>query len=138
MNLKLVSAATVFLLSSVTFAGPLKDGVFKGQGLDVHEADGSRGHYEATTTIKGSSISNTYLLSDGTTKKWDFEMSNENGHFFNVVNDGRIIGKGYCLEHSSVCHYEIEVGSFRLEETLAQIDGKLYRYGSKVAAGTFT
>jgi hypothetical protein len=123
------------LLSTTSWAGALPDGTYKGDGL--WNSPLKQGSYKTETKISGEQldtthIESTYLLEDGTTKTWAFEVVPSNGNFFKVEVDGKEVGQGYCLSRATVCHYEVSVGNMELEETISYEVGKLYRFGSKV------
>jgi hypothetical protein len=76
-------------------------------------------------------VSSHYVLADGSTMDWNFEIKNQGTTFYDVISYGVKIGSGYCLEKALVCHYDISVENLKLEETLVQEGTILYRYGSK-------
>ncbi len=127
MKVSLFVIAT--LLSTQAWSGVLPDGNYTGKGL--WNSPLKQGSYDTTTNIKGNVISAKYTLEDGAQKDWTFEISPTDGKFFKVRAKDHEVGQGYCLSHATVCHYQINVGSMVLEETITFMDGKLYRFGSK-------
>ncbi len=126
MKFGLITVVTLF--SVATLAGPLTNGVYKGHGKWV--SNNATGDYQVKTIIDGESVQSTYTLPDGSIKEWTFKIE-PNGKFFKVVVNSTNIGQGYCLDKATVCHYELNVGNLRLEETMTFLDGKFYRFGSK-------
>jgi hypothetical protein len=110
-------------------AAGITDGNYKGSGLWKSVKD--KGSYSVTTAIKSNTVSASYELPDGSKKEWNFDMEPSINGFFKVKTFGAEIGSGYCLEKAEVCHYEIQVGKLKLEETLILQNDKLYRFGSK-------
>ncbi len=123
------SALSLFLFASSCFAGALSEGRYKGSGLWNSEKDS--GYYSVVTEIEKDQVAASYELPDGSKKKWVFNLEPSVKGFFKVKTFGLEIGSGYCLDKTPVCHYEIEIGKFKLEETLALQNNKLYRFGSK-------
>ena len=132
MKTTLILAALALSMQSLAFAG-LPEGNFSGKALWKTQKE--TGKYEVSTEIKGGSISSTYTLPDGSVKNWNFEMQPTANGFFSVVSGKRTLGQGYCLEHVSLCHYEINFGETTLEESLTVENEKLYKYGSKKEKG---
>jgi hypothetical protein len=124
-----LGSISLLLFANTCLAAGLTDGNYKGSGLWKSEKD--TGSYSVTTAIKSNKVSASYELPDGTQKEWIFDMDPSNNGFFKVKTFGAEIGSGYCLEKAEVCHYEIQVGKLKLEETLTLQNDKLYRFGSK-------
>ncbi len=129
----IASAIIVILAYNVSFAHDLKLGRFTGQGS--WRSQEKSGVYIATTEITTSEISSSYQMKDSTESYWKFITKNKRQGFFDVMNRGQKIGQGYCLKNALVCHYDIKIGKFTLEESLVQENGLLYRYGSKNESG---
>jgi hypothetical protein len=117
------------LISAQAWAGTIPEGHFKGDGL--WKSASKRGRYTVETTVSKNTINTDYTLPDGVKKQWNFEMAPTKNGLFKVTVFGAEIGQGYCLEKVELCHYEIKVSGFTLEETLTVQDGTLYRFGSK-------
>ena len=120
---------SLMLFANNCLAAGLSDGSFKGNGLWQSEHD--KGSYSVTTIIQSNKISSSYEMPDGSKKEWTFDMETSSNGFFKVKTYGAEIGSGYCLENAVVCHYDIQVGKLKLEETLTLQNDKLYRFGSK-------
>ena len=116
------------LLSLTAHADGLPDGVYSGNGFWRSE-DGTTGTYSVEATISGTSVSETYILPDGSSKFWAFDLVATKPGFFKVEVSGQGMGSGYCIENVALCHYSLESG---LEETLTAVDRHLYRVGSKL------
>lgn len=129
--MKKVIATTVFLiLSQTALANHLSEGQFQGKG--IWKKVSTRGDYQVRTEITGNQVATTYTLPDGKSKNWEFMMDedeNSNG-FFKVVSQGSVLGTGYCLENTELCHYEITVKTGKIEETITLQHGILYKFGS--------
>jgi hypothetical protein len=136
------TAATlaVLLFQSPAFSAPLSAGEFQGPGLwkSATGATPDHGSYTETTKVTENSVFTTYTLASGVQKNWDFQMlpaAPAASGFFQVQSHNKVIGSGYCLEQAQVCHYAIEAkvgkGHISLEETIAQVNGRMFRYGSK-------
>ena len=120
---------TMVLASTVCLAHGLTEGKYTGHGL--WKSEKTTGQYSITASIGAKKIQTAYILPDGTTKQWDFDIVESTNGFFDVMSQSVKLGAGYCLDKAPVCHYEISAGNLKLEETLVQQDKKLYRYGSK-------
>lgn len=131
MKVSLFVIAT--LLSTAAWSHSLPEGTWQGDGL--WHSSLQKGSYKVETQIFGNLISNVYTLKDGTKKVWAFHGIPTNGNFFKVDLDDKEVGQGYCLDRATVCHYEASIGNMQLEETITHLDGKLYRFGSKVENG---
>ncbi|HWU43732.1 MAG TPA: hypothetical protein VN132_09850 [Bdellovibrio sp.] len=117
------------LASELCLAYSLPNGSYHGNGL--WNSLTAQGGYQTSAVIDNNRINGHYTLQDGSTLDWNFEMQATSSVFFDVLNHGEKLGTGYCLEKASLCHYEISVGSLKLEESLVQQGNKIYRYGSK-------
>ncbi len=124
-----VIALTLTILSNVALAGSFPEGTFSGQGS--WKSESQKGAYTVETKIVGNIVQTEYVLPDGTEREWTFEMVPTTNGLFKVKTAGVEVGEGYCIDHADVCHYEVQFGSFSLEETLTLENGKLYRLGSK-------
>lgn len=129
----LVILATGVSANAGAISGVIGDGVYGGQGL--WNSPSQKGTYEVMTGVAGDVIETRYLLPDGSEKSWRIETIAQQKGFFQVKVYGRVVGQGYCLESAAVCHYEVQINDFKLEETFVFMDGKLYRYGSKSEGG---
>lgn len=129
MRTKLVFL-TIALVSSFSLAHPLTNGKYVGHGQ--WRSESANGQYNHEAVVGEKKIQTKYLLADGSAKEWNFEIVETTNTFFSVLNQGVRIGSGYCLDQAPVCHYEISVGSFRLEETIVQQAANMYRFGSKI------
>jgi hypothetical protein len=128
MKTAMVLLATV-LVSQSGFAHGLTEGSYKGSG--AWASAGGQGAYRVTTVIGPKTIQTSYLLPSKEKRDWNFEISASTSGFFDVTSNGTKLGSGYCLDKAPVCHYEVSLGALKVEETLVQQDGKLYRFGSK-------
>ena len=134
MKTSVVIVVLTVLAAQAQAALTLPEGNYKGQGLwkSVKE----QGSYDVHASISKDTISETYVMQDGSKKDWTFQITEKANNFFTVSTHGLEVGEGYCLEKAQVCHYEIKINDFRLEETLTSLDGRLYRFGSKIDSGT--
>jgi hypothetical protein len=133
MKIAVIFGTALMTLNPLAHAASLPDGSFKGEGL--WKSQKVNGTYEVQSEINGQSISSTYKLPDGSTKKWKVEMrATENG-FFDVMLESNLVGTGYCLDHVALCHYEVKTENLTLEETLIAHDDRLYKFGSKTEDG---
>ncbi len=125
----------ISLLMSVGLAqaSTLTNGQYQGHG--GWKAEDGTGSYQVKTNITDDEIETQYELADKSTKNWVFRMKESQNKFFTVETNGLKIGQGYCLDQAQVCHYEIKINDFSLEETIVNLEGKLYKYGSKVVNG---
>jgi hypothetical protein len=128
MKTAMVLLATI-LVSQAGLAHGLSEGSYKGAGAWV--SAGAQGPYEVTTVIGPKTIQTRYLLPSKEKREWNFEISTSTSGFFDVTSNGTKLGSGYCLDKAPVCHYEVSVGALKVEETLVQQGGKLYRFGAK-------
>lgn len=138
---KITITLIALLVSELSFAHSFIAGTYKGNGLwnsssisgsaSTANANSSKGYYQSIAVIDKNKINAHYTFSDGTSMDWNFEIQTKGSTFFDVVSQGVTIGSGYCLEKASVCHYELSMRKFKLEETLVQVGSKIYRYGSK-------
>ena len=126
---KQMLALVTGLITLQAQAGMIPDGSYKGNGAWRSSSD--KGNYAIQTSISGHKISTNYALPDGSKKEWNFEIVTGEAGQFSVLANSLTIGSGYCLDQVDVCHYEIKVNDFSLEETLTLMDKKLYRFGSK-------
>jgi hypothetical protein len=134
--MKTVMILGTILMSMNAFAQAdrLPDGAYKGQGL--WKSANQSGHYEVSTEIRGEKVISSYKRPNGTAYQWEMTMKPAKNGFFTVISRGAEVGKGYCLEHTTLCHYDLAAKGLELEETLTIQDGKLYKYGSKTENGT--
>lgn len=130
---KVVIIATVFMTIGSISQAALPEGSFQGRGL--WKSEKQEGRYEVRSEIQGQSIATTYTLPDGSTKAWNMEMKATENGFFEVRSGGAVVGKGYCLQYVTLCHYEVKTSALSLEETLTVQEGKLYKFGSKTESG---
>lgn len=121
------------LFSPIASADSLPAGKYGGRGL--WKTTEKTGTYEVVTIVAEKSIETTYSLPNGETKVWKFDMTQSANGFFVVEVGGEVVGQGYCIERSPSCHYEIQVGPMKLEETLTVQQGQMYRMGSKTEGG---
>ena len=128
---KQILAMVAGLMTLQAQAGMIPDGAYKGNGM--WRSAQSNGIYQVRTAVAGTKVSADYVMPDGTQKSWNFEIVTREAGQFKVVANTVQIGHGYCLEKVNVCHYEISVSDFSLEETLTLSDKKLYRFGSKTS-----
>ncbi len=133
MKAAVVLGTALMTINALGHAASLPEGVFKGGG--TWKSQNLSGEYEVSSEIKGRIISSTYKLPDGSTKQWVMEMRPTENGFFNVVSTNNVVGKGYCLEHVILCHYEVKTDELSLEETLTVQNEKLYKFGSKTEKG---
>lgn len=130
---KITITLIALLVSELSFAHSFIAGTYKGNGLwnSSSTSNSTKGYYQSKAVIDKNNINAHYTFSDGTSMDWNFEIQTKGSTFFDVVSQGVTIGSGYCLEKASVCHYELSMRKFKLEETLVQVGSKIYRYGSK-------
>ena len=133
MKSALIIATALMTINTLGFAASLPDGTFKGDGL--WKSQKLSGEYEVSSEIRGQTVSSTYKLPDGSTKQFAMEMRPTENGFFDLVSNTKLVGKGYCLEHVILCHYEIKTDDLALEETLTVQNDKLYKFGSKTEKG---
>lgn len=133
MKIAVIFVTVLMTINTLGHAANFPEGVFKGDGL--WKSQKLSGEYEVNSEIKGQTISSTYKLSDGSIKQWVMEMRPTGNGFFEVVSNTNIVGKGYCLEHIILCHYEVKTDDLTLEETLTIQNEKLYKFGSKTEKG---
>ncbi|MGZ3651975.1 MAG: hypothetical protein ACXVB9_04955 [Bdellovibrionota bacterium] len=125
--------ATLLTFSGVAQADSIRDGHFQGKGLWKSET--ATGSYEVTTDVAGSLFSSSYKLANGQTIKTAMELKPAANGFLKVIDGGKQVGTGYCIEREQLCHYEVKNDKISLEETLTIQNGKLYKFGSKTTDG---
>lgn len=117
------------IMAAQANAATFPEGKYIGKALWKTET--TQGAYNVKTTFVGETVSSNYTLEGGKQMEWKFEMQPTSNGFFNVVVNGTDVGSGYCLDKVLVCHYEANLGSLKLEETMTVEGGKLYKFGSK-------
>lgn len=129
--MKTVLIALLVLVSEVSLAQGLTNGSFEGRGLWKASSGPAQGEYKTVTVIRGNKVEATYNMGMAGQYGWKFEMKTTTPGFFDVISRGEKIGSGYCLEKVVLCHYDVSVPNFKLEETITLQGANLYRYGSK-------
>lgn len=117
----LIYSATSFALSS------FPEGEFIGQGW-WSDNKGIQGNYIVSAISTTKSIESTYTF-NGETKRLGFDAEFDEHGFFSLIVGGIKTGSGYCK--TVQCHYEIDIGPTKVEETLTFYNNRLYRLGSK-------
>lgn len=127
MTLALLTATALPALAMES----LPDGRFSGRGAYRTE-NGESGHYKVETAIAANTMKSTYTFTvngQDQTKVVEFKAAFDKNGYFDLLMADHVIGEGYCLDVQ--CHYSLNVGPLRLEETLTFWQGHLYRLGSK-------
>ena len=114
-------------------ASLIPEGQYEGRGLGKTEA--GQGSYQVKTSIVDNVLSSTYTLSNGDVKSVQITLVPTKNGFLTAQISGQNVGTGYCLDHATLCHFEINAGGVALEETMTVENSMLFVFGSKVQYG---
>lgn len=142
--MKKILSLAALIASQFAFANPFVDGhsaSYEGAGNWKAEANATQGAYTVKTNLtyleNGQyKVTSSYAFAEGGTMESNMHVRFKENQFFDVFdqNNEKKIGKGYCFSQANnhdVCHYHFHVEQMIIEETLAFMNNKLYRVGSK-------
>jgi len=127
----LILAALICLANNAIAGGILPDGSFRGTGHWTGP-DGSSGEYQVEAVITGDVVESTYHYPEaqpGKDKHTVRITARDDGSIIVTDEQGKINGRGYCLEEE--CYYRIEIDGLIIEENIRFGNGVLIKFGSK-------
>lgn len=134
-----ISVLLAFAIAApAAFAGELlPQGTFTGTG-EWRGADGSSGQYTVVTTAKGDEVTSRYVYDQGAQGRREqvttYALSSKGNGFFEVQGEqGKVVGRGYCLEQQ--CFWTTEFPGGKVEESLRWDGVSLDKLGGKSGPG---
>lgn len=127
---KMIATLTLALGAQFGQAHNLTWGVYKGSGS--WRTTEQKGSFIAETIIKKDQIQSNYEFENNQKMTWKYSIRNKTNDIYDVISAEERVGEGYCISDAFVCHYDAEVEEYKIEETIVQVQNKLYKFGSKV------
>lgn len=129
---KLLLLALLFVIPAIANIKDIPSGTYKGQGY-WKDVNGNKGNYSIEMVIEGTMLIQTLVFETGGVVK-DSSLANFNSNGFYELLDletKAVIGSGYC--GSVWCHGTFQSqGLSDAEETMAFVDGNIFRLGSAI------